>query len=98
MSWEERFEAYCPFYMGEKVQRIQCEGFNEDNRVQLVFRDELNKAGWQMDYCYTFHYPECPLAKTLNGKYEPSHRGGLHSEEKCDTIASRSAAGTSSRP
>lgn len=80
--------------MGEKKEKIRCEGFHEDNRLHMVFRDELNKADWQMQYCYSFRYTQCPVYCMLLRAYEESHRGDSPEREKSATIGTCAAAET----
>lgn len=69
MQKKESKYAVCPFYHGEKCEKIYCDGVGKGASTILVFKKNADAAKHRREYCYSFEYKSCPLAKTLDGEY-----------------------------
>ena len=59
----------CPFYIREAACSITCEGAGAAVVLMMRFPSKDEKPLWQSQYCCTFGYPRCPVAKMLLEKY-----------------------------
>ena len=64
----------CPFYERETDRSITCEGLRENSVLTMRFPARKDKSAWQEDFCMTFAYRRCPLARACYEKYEEPER------------------------
>lgn len=69
MQKKESKYAVCPYYHGEKGEKLYCEGVGGCASTILVFKKNADAARHRRVFCYSFGYRECPLAKALEGEY-----------------------------
>lgn len=58
----------CPFYMGETVIKISCEGIFKNAAISSTFKTGEGKKRHKKYYCNNL-YKYCPLYKSICQKY-----------------------------
>lgn len=68
-GWLISKEAMCPFYHGERDNRIRCEGV-DGGSIRLAFEtaEKRKEYGWK--FCKCWDYEKCVLCQALEKKYE----------------------------
>lgn len=61
--------SVCPFYLRDEKKSITCEGFLNESRIKIEFRDSEQRENWQKNNCYLFRC-DCPYKKIIEKKYE----------------------------
>ena len=60
----------CPYYNKHEINRICCEGTNEDNTISLVFGNSQQLKAYCVMYCNSMEgHRRCLLHRMLNRKY-----------------------------
>ena len=71
MKHYESKAVVCPFYHQEQPTKIHCDGFGEDNTVQISFTSKEAKNSHRKAHCLNIkQYTKCPLYETIAKKYE----------------------------
>ncbi|MBQ3146815.1 MAG: hypothetical protein IJB91_03710 [Oscillospiraceae bacterium] len=73
-------KAICPFYRANQRQEIFCEGIKECTRLHLGFADPASLEDYRKQYCESYEYGDCRIAKMLAERFEEEVKDGQVSE------------------
>ena len=73
-------KAICPFYRANQRQEIFCEGIKECTRLHLGFADPASLEDYRKQYCESYEYGDCRIAKMLAERFEVEVKDGQVSE------------------
>lgn len=63
-------EAKCPYYRMEDARSITCEGVGPGWTIRLSKDGSSGNAkGYKRNYCYSWKWEECPIARGLTEKF-----------------------------
>lgn len=63
-------EAVCPFFKRSVPHRIECEGVEDNNSINVVFRDPKMQEAYLHRFCCDMKkHKRCLICETLNRKY-----------------------------
>ena len=68
-SFNTSIETYCPFYMGEGENRINCESAIPGVVDKHIFNSMNQKMAHQRKYCHRRFPEDCPYYQMANEKY-----------------------------
>lgn len=69
MPNNENVDVKCPFFMWLSKKSLTCESPVGD-KFQTWFETNKERIKWQRQYCDTYEYNKCPLAKLNDDKYK----------------------------
>lgn len=58
----------CPYYKGEEIQKIFCEGVQDGSKLHLAFDSPQKLKDYKNSFCKRC-YNQCLIAGMLNGKW-----------------------------
>lgn len=62
-------EVRCPFFRGETMAEIRCEGFFRGCSIHVAFADKSEKRSFMKNAC-EYLYTACPIYKLCDRKYD----------------------------
>lgn len=63
-------DIVCPYYKAFLKQQIKCEGLFKSSSLSQSFQNIKNAKDWKKNFCESFNYKNCVIAKMLDEKYE----------------------------
>lgn len=71
MKHYESKAVVCPFYHQEQAMKIHCDGFGEDNTVQVSFTSKEAKMRHRKAHCLNIKaYRKCPLYSAIESQFK----------------------------
>lgn len=72
MKHQVSIDAKCPFYHKEDHRKLFCEGVEQGTAIQLTFDTNLHYGDYKSEFCCSYAWESCKIAKMLAEKYEKS--------------------------
>lgn len=72
-------DVICPFYKGECVSEIHCEGVAKGSKIRICFSTPSNRKEYERRCCQSY-FMKCPIAQMQNRIYKEKYDYDLESK------------------